>query len=121
MSTECGTTSQPLASPGEGLFEYGRGQWRAKDLFDLLLLDAHVTLDEQALVRSVEIAFRSRNSDLALADRFLYGVGWGQSRGSRRRWQTFARRHEGGAVVPPLDEAIARVRARLLPIFAAIR
>ena len=107
----------------DGLFEFGHGSWRAKDLYDLWLIDRHVTLSQDALVTAVGAAFEHMEMDLSVADRFLFGVAWGASRGSRRRWESFGRKSgvaASGAGLPSLPATIASVRGRLLPIFAAL-
>jgi hypothetical protein len=107
----------------DGLFEFGHGSWRAKDLYDLWLLDRHVALSEDALVVAVRAAFAHQGMELAVADRFLFDVAWGASRGSRRRWESFGRRSGVAASregLPELLPTIAHVRARLVPIFAAL-
>ena len=107
----------------DGLFELGHGSWRAKDLYDLWLIDRHVALSQEALVIAVGAAFEHQGMELSVADRFLFDTSWGASRGSRRRWESFGRRSgvaasSGG--LPGLLETVAHVRARLVPIFAAL-
>ena len=104
----------------DGLFEFGHGSWRAKDLYDLWLLDKHVPLDHHRLVSSVRTSFRQQGMELGVADRFLFTQEWGRSRGSRRRWESFGRKAHLGASLPDLLEAITQIRRRLLPIFAAL-
>jgi len=103
-----------------GLFEFGRGQWRAKDLYDLWLLAERVPMDGSAVVRSVEVAFASRGLPLSAADRFLFDDRWGGSRGSRRRWESFARKSGLGEAVPRIEVAVGVVRARLASVLAAL-
>jgi hypothetical protein len=90
-----------------GLVEHGRGKWRAKDLFDLWLLDARLALDPDALRAAVALAFSSRDTPLAALDDFRLRPDWGMSRGSARKWRALARR---GANVPELGEAREAVR-----------
>jgi hypothetical protein len=107
----------------DGLFEFGHGSWRAKDLYDLWLIDRHVALSQEAVVIAVRTAFAHQGMALSVADRFLFDTSWGASRGSRRRWESFGRRSGIAASSPGLPgllETIAHVRARLLPIFAAL-
>jgi hypothetical protein len=107
----------------DGLFEFGHGSWRAKDLYDLWLIDRHVPLSQEVLVVAVGAAFEHQGMELSVADRFLFSEAWGASRGSRRRWESFGRRTgiaQSSAGLPVLAETIAHVRARLLPIFAAL-
>ena len=80
-------------------------------------------LAEDALVVAVGAAFEHQGMALSVADRFLFDEAWGASRGSRRRWESFGRRSgiaESSAGLPALLPTIAHVRARLLPIFAAL-
>jgi hypothetical protein len=104
----------------DGLFEFGHGSWRAKDLYDLWLIDKHVPLAHDRLVTSLRTSFRQQGLALSVADRFLFTEQWGRSRGSRRRWESFGRKAHLGASLPDLVEAIAHIRRRLLPIFAAL-
>ncbi|MCE9579237.1 MAG: nucleotidyl transferase AbiEii/AbiGii toxin family protein [Deltaproteobacteria bacterium] len=96
-----------------GLCEFGRGRWRAKDLFDLDLLWRHVTLDRVALCAAIELAFASRGLALTALDDFRTRADWGCSLGGRRRWRTLARAH------PAVDDFLAtreRVRAGLATV-----
>jgi hypothetical protein len=104
----------------DGLFEFGHGSWRAKDLYDLWLIDRHVALDHEALVASVRAAFEHQSMALSVADRFLFTELWGASRGSRRRWEAFGRRTGLLATMPDIGDAIRAIRRRLLPVFAAL-
>lgn len=105
-----------------GLVELGHGQWKSKDLYDIYLLSKYCVLDEAALVASIRLAFRSRDYELSLLDRFLYTDQWGRSRGSRRKWEGFCRKWKG-PVVPPRDLAAvaATVRERIRPLVEAAR
>jgi hypothetical protein len=107
-----------LAWKAHGLFEFGHGSWRAKDLYDLWFLAEHVPIDDDLASASLRLAFDSRSTSLAAADRFLFTAVWGASRGSRRRWEAFGRR--AALDLPDVLAAIARVRERLLPLFAAL-
>ncbi|MDB4938754.1 MAG: hypothetical protein JWP87_5726 [Labilithrix sp.] len=104
----------------DGLFEFGHGSWRAKDLYDLWLLDRHVPMNDDALVVAVRAAFESQGMELSVADRFLFTESWGASRGSRRRWESFGRRSGVASTMPEILDAIAQVRRRLVPIFACL-
>lgn len=101
-----------------GLFEFGHGSWRAKDLYDLWLLDQHVPVANDVAVASLRLAFESRRTPLSMTDRFLFTEAWGASRGSRRRWESFGRR--SGLTLPELLDVIQGVRHRLLPLFASL-
>ena len=107
-----------LAWKAHGLVEFGRGQWRAKDLYDLCFLAEHVPLDASLAAAALRLAFDSRATALSAADRFLFGADWGGSRGSRRRWETFGRRAD--LPLPELADAVARARRHLVPLFAAL-
>ncbi len=104
----------------DGLFEFGHGSWRAKDLYDLWLIDRHVQLDHAALVTATRAAFRSQGMALSVADRFLFTERWGASRGSRRRWESFGRKFALTSGLPQILDAIGAVRRRLLPVFASL-
>jgi len=90
-----------------GLVEFGRGAWRAKDLFDLQLL-LGLPLEPDSLKRAVELAFSSRSLPLAALDDFLGRAEWGLSRSGQRKWRTFGKRHPGA---PAFLEARERVKA----------
>ncbi|HSO38275.1 MAG TPA: nucleotidyl transferase AbiEii/AbiGii toxin family protein [Labilithrix sp.] len=107
-----------LAWKAHGLFEFGHGSWRAKDLYDLWFLDRHVPLDDDLASASIRLAFDSRNTELRVADRFLFTELWGASRGSRRRWESLGRRAR--LDLPDVLEAVACVRRRLRPLFASL-
>lgn len=91
-----------------GLAEFGRGKWRAKDLFDLDLLWRHVALEPAAARAAIELAFGSRALPLAALDDFRTRDGWGLSSGGRRKWRQLARGH---AAVDELVATRDRVRA----------
>lgn len=105
-----------LAWKTHGLVEFG-GAWRPKDLLDLVLY-AGLPLEHDLVVEATRVAFASRGDAPDLYRRFLFSGEWGRSRGSRRKWETFARRWTGAPPVPPLADAAALVRARLLPVLA---
>jgi hypothetical protein len=93
-----------------GLVEFGRGRWRAKDLFDLDLLWRHAPIDHAQLPAAIALAFSSRALPLTALHDFRTRPDWGCSTGGRRRWKALARLH------PALDELVAtrdRVRAAL--------
>jgi hypothetical protein len=98
-----------------GLFEFGNGKWRPKDLYDLALL-AEVPVDHAALVRATRLAFASRGTPMDLADRFLRDPSWGTSRGSRRKWVSWGKKR-GLDPVPDLDAVRARVLRLAIAIF----
>ncbi|MEZ4358988.1 MAG: nucleotidyl transferase AbiEii/AbiGii toxin family protein [Kofleriaceae bacterium] len=98
-----------------GLCEYGRGTWRAKDLFDADLLWRRGALDEAGARAALELAFSSRGTELAALDDLRHRASWGTSRGGRRKWRALARRH------PPTGdfaETCARLRGALDELLA---
>jgi hypothetical protein len=102
-----------------GLVERGVGKWRPKDLFDLDVLARHGGLDFDQVVPCLSLAFSSRGDSLSLLDRFLDPEGgWGGSRGSRRKWERFAR---SGSGVPSFATVVTRVRGRLGPLVSVAR
>lgn len=96
-----------------GITEHAQGRWRAKDLFDLYLLQTHLTLDQKALWTAVDVAFRSRSATLAELDDFLKRRSWGCSSASGRKWRTFERRY---SVSAPFLTARDEVRAVTLAL-----
>ncbi|WP_158501537.1 nucleotidyl transferase AbiEii/AbiGii toxin family protein [Vitiosangium sp. GDMCC 1.1324] len=109
-----------LAWKVHGLFERGRGRWRAKDLWDVDVLSRHAPREDAAFQRALRLAFESRGMTLSELDRLLEGQ-FGTSRGSRRRWERF-RKERGAPELPEqLPELIARVAAFLRPHVLANR
>jgi hypothetical protein len=98
-----------------GLFEFGRGNWRPKDLLDLFLYLEHVPLDDDAVLASIRVAFESRRTPLELAVPF-FGEDWGQSRGSQRKWRWLRRQEITRDPIPDLEVVLTKVKARLLPL-----
>jgi hypothetical protein len=98
-----------------GLFEHGPGKWRAKDLYDIVLLERHVSLDETLLREAIAVAFESRDCSFDIASRFLSGE-FGQSRGSRRKWRQFVGRRELPETEHDLAQVLERARAFLRPL-----
>lgn len=104
-----------------GIVELGPGKWKPKDLLDIVWIDRHCALDEAAVVASIHLAFTSRNYALDLLDRFLYSDEWGRSRGSRRKWETFAKRWRGPTSVPSFTEVVQHARRRVAPLVEAAK
>jgi hypothetical protein len=69
------------------LVEFGRGHWRAKHLYDLWLMWTRLPLDRELLVRTIGLAFSSRDTPLSMLDDFRNRADWGQSRGGARKWR----------------------------------
>lgn len=76
-----------------GLVEFGPGRWRAKDLYDLSLLLAHVPLDLDVLPQAVRLAFSSRNMALDELDDFCERELWGCAFSNGRKWRAFCKRY----------------------------
>lgn len=76
-----------------GLVEFGPGRWRAKDLYDLWLLQTHVTLESGVLPEAVRLAFSSRDTDLSTLDDLCTRELWGCSISNGRKWRAFCRRY----------------------------
>lgn len=94
-----------------GLVEFGRGRWRAKDLYDLELLWSSVPLDLGALRPAVALAFESRALDLSALDDFRERASWGASRSGTRKWSGLRKALPAGAALPDFLAIRARVRA----------
>ncbi|MFZ5444279.1 MAG: nucleotidyl transferase AbiEii/AbiGii toxin family protein [Myxococcota bacterium] len=100
------------------LVEHGpRGRWHAKTMVDLVLYLRHVAFDRALARRAVELAFASQRMPLSQLDGFFDDPTWGQSRGSRGKWKSYAKKAPW--VTFSLAEAIAEVRAALLPMLRA--
>ncbi len=91
-----------------GLCEFGRGKWRAKDLFDLDLLWRCGGLDLEATRTAVALAFSSRNLPLSALDEFRLRAAWGTSRGGRQKWKRLQKTH---AAVDGFEPTRDRVRS----------
>ncbi len=91
-----------------GLAEFGRGRWRAKDLYDLDLLWRHAPLDRAATRAAIELAFSSRALPLAALDDFRVRLTWGQSAGGNRKWRSLRKAHPQVAD----DQTLTRDRVR---------
>jgi hypothetical protein len=101
-----------------GLVEFGRGRWRAKDLYDLDLIWRSVPLSLPALRPAVELAFASRALPLSALDDFRTLDAWGRSRSSARKWRGLARKLPAGAV-PDFFAVRARLRGAIDTILGA--
>jgi hypothetical protein len=107
------TAEQMFGWKVHGLVELGHGQWKAKDLYDLYLIDRAITIDDALATKAIRLAFSSRNNALTLLDRFLYTDQWGRTRGSRRKWETFQKRWKGPTAVADFKEVVGYVRSRV--------
>jgi Nucleotidyl transferase AbiEii toxin, Type IV TA system len=101
-----------------GLVEFGRGRWRAKDLFDLWLLYTRLPLALGPLRTAIELAFSSRDTPLSTLDDLRTRPAWGESRSGSRGWRTFARRTP--AAVPEFAVARGAVREALDAIYGPV-
>jgi hypothetical protein len=97
------------------LVEHGpRGRWHAKTMADLVLLLRHVKLDPVGSKRAIEWSFQSQRLPLSTLDGFFDDPTWGQSRGSRNKWKSYAKKSPW--VTFSLAEALAEVRSALTPL-----
>jgi hypothetical protein len=71
-----------------GMVEFGHGQWRPKDLYDLDVL-GELPMDREAVRVAIAAAFASRKEELSSLDDFLTRPAWGEGRSNRRRWRRF--------------------------------
>lgn len=91
------------------LVEHGpRGRWHAKTMADLYLLLRHVRLEPTASRACIDAAFASQHMPLTVLDGFLDDPSWGQSRGSRNKWKSYAKKSPW--VTFPLTQAFPVVR-----------
>jgi hypothetical protein len=102
-----------------GIVEFGRGRWRAKDLYDLDLMGTALALDHAALRPAVALAFTSRGLPLGALDDFRTRDTWGASRGGQRKWRALAKHLPARATLPAFLEARGRVRAAVDAILGA--
>jgi hypothetical protein len=92
-----------------GLVEFGRGQWRPKDLYDADLIATELDLDPTLARAALDLAFTSRDNALAELDDFLTRPTWGTSKTGQRRWRRFAE------AIPRIDSFDAiRTRVRTI-------
>jgi hypothetical protein len=97
------------------LVEHGpRGRWHAKTVADLCLLLRHVKLDLATAKTAIVRSFESQRMPLATLDPLFEDPTWGQSRGSRNKWKSYAKRSPW--VTFGLAEALGEVKAALLPL-----
>jgi hypothetical protein len=102
-----------------GLFEFGRGRWRAKDLWDLYLWGHHATVDRAQLMRAVRVAFESRGLALTETQR-LFQNDFGLSRGARRKWSTFRRRRHDPSIPEEHLPVVQWVADYFRPLFVEL-
>ncbi|WP_189001755.1 nucleotidyl transferase AbiEii/AbiGii toxin family protein [Deinococcus roseus] len=76
-----------------GLTEFGRGRWRAKDLYDLAVL-SELNLNLQVLQAALPVAFTSRGDDPANLQDFCTRENWGCSTSGQRKWRSFLKKHQ---------------------------
>jgi hypothetical protein len=77
-----------------GLTEFGRGRWRAKDLYDLYLMSDQLELNRDSLKEAIPLAFSSRGDALSKLDDFRLRDTWGQSISGQRKWRTFLKKNK---------------------------
>ena len=70
-----------------GLFERGRGRWRAKDLYDLYGMIENADMDRDLIPECIATAFESRGDDAEAMTAVFFAGEMGLSRGSRRKWR----------------------------------
>ena len=111
--------AMPCAAPEDlfgwklhGLIEFGLGQWRPKDLYDLDILASDVALDPDAVRTAITAAFATRAAELTSLRDFLDRPDWGESRSNRRRWRRFSE-------VQPCDE-LPVIRERVRAVVRAL-
>jgi hypothetical protein len=80
-----------VAWKAHGLVEFGRGRWRAKDVYDLALL-CQLPLEPAAVLPALELAYTSRGNILSDLDDFLGRESWGLSLSGQRKWRHFQRK-----------------------------
>jgi hypothetical protein len=98
-----------------GLFEHGLKRWRAKDLYDLLLLTDHVPLSEPDLAEAIRVAFASRAEPLENLREVVESPAWRMSEKNELKWAKFCAAPPGGQAPPPLQAAVERVALALRP------
>jgi hypothetical protein len=88
-----------------GLFEHGAHRWRAKDLYDLLLLTRHAPLRAEDLVEAIRVAFESRSQPLEDVLGVVYNPSWWATDKARERWAKF----RAGTAVAGVPEDVRTV------------
>jgi len=103
-----------------GLVEFGPGRWRAKDLYDLWLLQTCLKLDLGVMIQAVQLAFSSRDTALGTLDDLCTRELWGCSVSNGRKWRAFCRRYGIEAdFLGVRDEVREMVRQLLFGVQAA--
>ena len=101
-----------------GLYE-SDGWWRAKDLADLWLMQAHLSMSSEMLRRAISEAFSSRQTPLWKLHRLLARE-MGQSSGSRRGWRALLRDGAVREVPREVSTVVEDLATFLRPITAAM-
>lgn len=99
-----------------GVVEFGRGRFRAKDIWDLVALTRRVLpFDLPLFDRALALAFASRQTPLSALDELLHDPTWGHGRSSTRKWRQLARSGLVPLPLPTLDDQVQQARAVLGP------
>lgn len=96
-----------------GLVEFGAKRWRAKDLYDLMLLTNYTVLDTSSLLDAIDIAFSSRETPLEEVLAMLSSpASWNNSR-NRSKWKKFRTSNPSSSIPDDLPECVTVVSERL--------
>lgn len=99
-----------------GLVELGARRWRAKDLYDLMLLSTAVNLDEAELRQAIAIAFSSRNTDLQEVWDILVSPEWWDKGKHRSKWRKYLAQFPTQTTPQELSLVVDVVIAKWQPI-----
>jgi len=107
-----------LAWKVHGLFEFWDqgGNWTPKTLYDIHLMLSHLDINSDIFQQSILIAFKERKTPLSTYHRML-DQKLGRSKGSRKSWGKFIRKHSISNVSKDHIELIEKHRAFLDPFF----
>ena len=96
-----------------GLVEFGAKRWRAKDLYDLMLLTNYTVLDASSLLDAIDVAFSSRETPLEEVLAMLSSpASWNNSR-NRSKWKKFRSSNPLPSIPDDLSECVTVVSERL--------
>jgi hypothetical protein len=96
-----------------GLVEFGAKRWRAKDLYDLMLLTNYTVLDASSLLDAIDFAFSSRETSLEEVLAMLSSpASWNNSR-NRSKWKKFRSSNPSPTIPDDLPECVTVVSERL--------
>jgi hypothetical protein len=103
-----------------GLIEQGAKRWRAKDLYDLMLLATGVPLERSLLPEAIQVAFGSYNADLQEVREILTDCQWWDTGKNRHNWRWYCRKVANQSMPEDLLTVVAPVIAYWKPVMESL-